>query len=262
MSIHGPSRQAARCRGAAKRRHRALPHFRPEAVAASSQQRASRRAAPSACRRTARGMRIGLFGGTFDPPHDGASRRLPAGDEAARARPGLVAGDARQSAQGHARPRAARASASPPRARSRTIRASTSPASRRNRHPLHLRDHRLSARALPGRALRLDHGRRQSAQLPSLAELARHRRNWCRSRWSTGSARASTPPPAPPARRSRASAFPKTRGQSCRDRTPPAWVFLHGLKSPLSSTALRARAGNRRKPRTERLRRHIRWQLR
>ena len=25
-------------------------------------------------------------------------------------------------------------------------------------------------------------------------------------------------------------------------RTPPAWVFLHGIKSPLSSTALRARA--------------------
>jgi nicotinate-nucleotide adenylyltransferase len=24
------------------------------------------------------------------------------------------------------------------------------------------------------------------------------------------------------------------------DRAPPAWVFLHGLKSPLSSTALRA----------------------
>ena len=26
----------------------------------------------------------------------------------------------------------------------------------------------------------------------------------------------------------------------CRVARPPAWVFLHGLKSPLSSTALRA----------------------
>jgi nicotinate-nucleotide adenylyltransferase len=31
------------------------------------------------------------------------------------------------------------------------------------------------------------------------------------------------------------------------DHEPPAWVYLHGLKSPLSSTALRAqRAGRRR----------------
>jgi nicotinate-nucleotide adenylyltransferase len=27
---------------------------------------------------------------------------------------------------------------------------------------------------------------------------------------------------------------------SLPDRKPPAWTFLHGLKSPLSSTALRA----------------------
>jgi nicotinate-nucleotide adenylyltransferase len=30
---------------------------------------------------------------------------------------------------------------------------------------------------------------------------------------------------------------------SLADRRPPAWVFLHGLKSPLSSTALRAERG-------------------
>ena len=29
------------------------------------------------------------------------------------------------------------------------------------------------------------------------------------------------------------------------DRTPPAWIYLHGLKSPLSSTALRAMRSSR-----------------
>ena len=36
------------------------------------------------------------------------------------------------------------------------------------------------------------------------------------------------------------------------DRKPPAWIYLHGLKSPLSSTALRALRngeGERLKPR-------------
>ena len=33
---------------------------------------------------------------------------------------------------------------------------------------------------------------------------------------------------------------PSATRRCCADRAPPAWVFLHGLKSPLSSTALRA----------------------
>ena len=36
------------------------------------------------------------------------------------------------------------------------------------------------------------------------------------------------------------SAFRRRRRRSLPDRKPPAWVYLHGLKSPLSSTALRA----------------------
>ena len=47
----------------------------------------------------------------------GASGRQPAGDEAAQARPGLVAGDAGQSAEKHQRPCAACRRGSPPRAR-------------------------------------------------------------------------------------------------------------------------------------------------
>jgi nicotinate-nucleotide adenylyltransferase len=40
--------------------------------------------------------------------------------------------------------------------------------------------------------------------------------------------------------------IPERSAKSLLDRKPPAWVYLHGLKSPLSSTALRAaRAGSR-----------------
>ena len=38
-----------------------------------------------------------------------------------------------------------------------------------------------------------------------------------------------------------AARIPESAAASLADRGPPAWVFLHGLKSPLSSTALRAR---------------------
>jgi nicotinate-nucleotide adenylyltransferase len=34
--------------------------------------------------------------------------------------------------------------------------------------------------------------------------------------------------------------IPESAATTLADRKPPAWVFLHGLKSPLSSTALRA----------------------
>ena len=34
--------------------------------------------------------------------------------------------------------------------------------------------------------------------------------------------------------------LPETAARSLAERKPPAWIFLHGLKSPLSSTALRA----------------------
>ena len=36
------------------------------------------------------------------------------------------------------------------------------------------------------------------------------------------------------------SRIPETAAKSLTRRRPPAWVYLHGLKSPLSSTALRA----------------------
>jgi len=34
--------------------------------------------------------------------------------------------------------------------------------------------------------------------------------------------------------------LPDSKAKLLADRRPPAWIYLHGLKSPLSSTALRA----------------------
>ncbi len=51
---------------------------------------------------------------------------------------------------------------------------------------------------------------------------------------------------APAARAARALApwrIPETEAASLPDRAPPAWVFLHGPRSTLSSTALRAKPG-------------------
>jgi nicotinate-nucleotide adenylyltransferase len=39
--------------------------------------------------------------------------------------------------------------------------------------------------------------------------------------------------------------FREIAAKSLARRRPPAWVFLHGLKSPLSSTALRALRGRK-----------------
>jgi nicotinate-nucleotide adenylyltransferase len=39
--------------------------------------------------------------------------------------------------------------------------------------------------------------------------------------------------------------LPESAARSLPRRKPPAWVFLHGLKSPLSSTALRALRGRK-----------------
>jgi nicotinate-nucleotide adenylyltransferase len=40
---------------------------------------------------------------------------------------------------------------------------------------------------------------------------------------------------------------PETAAKTLPERTPPAWIYLHGLKSPLSSTALRAARASLRK---------------
>jgi nicotinate-nucleotide adenylyltransferase len=48
---------------------------------------------------------------------------------------------------------------------------------------------------------------------------------------------------APAARALARSRIPETKARLLPGRNPPAWTYLHGLKSPLSSTALRRRQG-------------------
>lgn len=50
---------------------------------------------------------------------------------------------------------------------------------------------------------------------------------------------------APAARALARSRIPESRARLLADLDPPAWTYLHGLKSPLSSTALRAGGGAR-----------------
>ena len=104
---------------------------------------------------------------------------------------------------------------------------------------LHLRDDPLSGPAVRRRAFRLDHGRRQFAQLPSLAALARHRRDGAHS---GGRSPRSKPLCTGSAAGHWLSRFrlPESAARTLAERKPPAWIYLHGLKSPLSSTALRA----------------------
>ena len=185
-------------------------------------------------------MRIGLFGGTFDPPHAAhraacllAMKRIGLDRVWWLVTPGNPLKDTRGLAPLAARVVAARALAHDPRIDVTDLEARLG-----TRYTYQTVE--LSGQALPAGAFRLDHGRRQSAQLPPLAALARHRRRWCRSRWSTGSGRAFTPRPASPARRSPMRVCRRSAARALPERKPPAWIYLHGLKSPLSSTALRA----------------------
>ncbi len=187
-----------------------------------------------------RGLKIGLFGGTFDPPHAAhraacllAMQRLNLDRVWWLVTPGNPLKDTRGLAPLPSASRRRRRSPNNPR-----IIVTGVEAEMRTRYTYDTVAH--ADCTVPRRALRLDHGRRQSAQLPSLAEVARHRRPRCRSPWSTASARASTRPPARAAQALSRFRIPERDAKSLPRRKPPAWVFLHGLKSPLSSTALRA----------------------
>ncbi len=186
------------------------------------------------------GLKIGLFGGTFDPPHDAhraacliAMKRLDLDRVWWLVTPGNPLKDTRGLAPLEERIAAARALGRHPRIDVTGIEAQIG-ARYTYDTLIYLRAH------CPARAFRLDHGCRQSAQLSPLGELARDR--------IAGAHGRGRPPRAQPlrlvrrraGRHWRAPAFRKRQARSLPYRRPPAWVYLHGLKSPLSSTALRA----------------------
>ncbi len=121
------------------------------------------------------GMRIGLFGGTFDPPHAAhraacllAMRRIGLDRVWWLVTPGNPLKDTSGLAPLHERVAAARKLA-------QHARIDVTDSRSRSRQYLYVCDDQLSDPALSWGALCLDHGRRQFAQFPSLAALARHR---------------------------------------------------------------------------------------
>ena len=168
----------------------------------------------------------------------GASCGLAAGDEAAASRSGVVARDTRQSAEGHARPcRSRRPGGGGARARPPSPHRCDRDRGR-DRFPLQLRYDPSSPRAVPRRSNSCG----SSAPTICAAFIAGRTGAvspaWCRSPWSTAWAQAFTPWAASPRTRC-AGESRKARRRCCLRSHPPAWVYLHGLKSPLSSTALR-----------------------
>ena len=145
----------------------------------------------------------------------GASRRRPAGAQAAQARPRLVAGHARQSAQEHQRARAAaRSDSAAARALTHHPRIDVTglEAVIKTRYTYDTIKW-LKARC-PRRPIRLDHGRRQSAELPPLAEMARDS--------EAGAVRGDRPPRPEPLRRRQSRPAKRCAAPAFRNTTPPA----------------------------------------
>jgi nicotinate-nucleotide adenylyltransferase len=187
----------------------------------------------------ARGMRIGLFGGTFDPPHAAhraasllALRRLDLDRVWWLVTPGNPLKDIQGLAPLSERLAAARALARHPR-----IDVSDFEADLGTKYTFATITYLV--RSCPGvrfvwimGADNLRHFHRWQrwraiARLVPIAVIDRLGPSLYATAGVTGQALAW-------------ARIPESAVRSLPERTPPAWVYLHGLKSPLSSTALRA----------------------
>ena len=161
------------------------------------------------------GMRIGLFGGSFDPPHAGHAPCPRDRAAAAGARSRLVAGDARQSAEGElpACPRSpqriAAARKHRPRSAHRRHRARGG-----DRHALHRRHAALSASALSAACASSGSWARTICCNSIAGAIGRRSRARRRSPSSIVRARHSAPPP------------PKRRSAFARARLPESAAAL------------------------------------
>jgi nicotinate-nucleotide adenylyltransferase len=187
----------------------------------------------------ARGMRVGLFGGTFDPPHEAhlgacllAMKRLDLDQVWWLVTPGNPLKDTRGLAPLEERIVAARALARHPRIQVTGIEAQIGT-------PYTFETIAWLRRHCPGVRfvwimgadnLRSFHRWQQWRGIAALVPMAVVDRLGP-SLYASAS----------PAGQALAGArIAERRAKSLPDRRPPAWVYLHGLKSPLSSTALRA----------------------
>ena len=186
-------------------------------------------------------MSIGLFGGTFDPPHDAhraacliAMRRLGLDRVWWLVTPGNPLKDTRGLAPldgTHRRRQGTRQSSAHRGDRPRS----------RDRRPLHLRHAVSYLKAhCPGVRFVWIMGADNLRSFHRWQNWRGHRRPR-----SDRGGRPARPEPLCRRQHRRPCACPlPSAGTTERVRspggTPPAWVYLHGLKSPLSSTALRA----------------------